>query len=584
MNLSFLNNLDLLLVGISGAGNIILGSIIIITDRKSASHILFFLQTIILTLYSVVNYLSYQANEPSVSLWLVRGVFFCAVNTSIIFLFLDSTFPNRVIQMSKRAIYIWITIAAAGMITSLSPLLITGLQINSVAPQPIMGPGIIIFILSAILPIPVGIFLLIRRYLQAQEIDKKPLLYLLIAVSLLFSCILIFNFILPTVFFNTIFIPYNSLFIFLFVCLIFYNFFKHGLMNIKIVSSEILVLVLAIISFLEIVSANDRILILYRSAVFVAILGFGVLLIRSVINEVQQREKIEKLAKDLAKTNDDLELANDKLKELDRQKTEFVSIASHQLRSPLTAIKGYSSMLLEGSFGPIEDKAREAIDRVFQSSQKLVNVIEDFLNITRIELGRMKYEITVFDLGKVVQTVVKDQEMNAKKRGLEISLEIPDNDNHQISADEGKITQVISNLIDNAIKYTPQGWVKVRVESVANGKKGNSKIRFSVTDSGVGIALTTLPKLFEKFVRAENASKVNINGTGLGLYVAKQIIEGLRGKIWAESPGKSKGSTFFVEFPAAKKDALATDSNHKIEAYTQADFKNLKNGKDGGKK
>lgn len=241
-------------------------------------------------------------------------------------------------------------------------------------------------------------------------------------------------------------------------------------------------------------------------------------------------------------------------------------------------------MLLEGSFGPIEDKARGAIDRIFDSSQKLVNVIEDFLNITRIELGRMKYEVSVFDLSKLAETVMTDQRPNVEKKGLAISLEATPGD-YQISADSGKVTQVISNVIDNSIKYTPArtggqggptGWIKIKLENMKRGKgsKGKEVVRLTIADSGVGLEPATLKKLFNKFVRATDAGKTNITGTGLGLYVAKQIVEGLGGKIWAESEGKGKGSQFIVEFPHS--DGKATTTKTKVEAYTKADLKKTK--------
>jgi len=344
----------------------------------------------------------------------------------------------------------------------------------------------------------------------------------------------------------------------LFIAMLSYLIVKFKAFNIKIIGTKVLMYALIILISSQFFFIRVTTNFILTGITLVAIVILGGYLIKSVEKEVAQREEIERLAASLSKANDKLWVANEKLKELDRQKTEFVSIASHQLRSPLTAIKGYSSMLLEGSFGPLEEKAREAVDRIFQSSQKLVTVIEDFLNITRIELGRMKYEIKVFDLGQLAQMVIKDQEPNIKRSGLAISFKDGTGD-HQISADEGKVSQVISNIIDNAIKYTPAspsqggptGWVKIKVENLpVKRSKGKETVRISVSDSGVGIKPETLPKLFEKFVRAD-ADKVNITGTGLGLYVAKQIIEGLGGKIWAESEGQGKGSSFFVEFPKA---------------------------------
>ena len=243
-----------------------------------------------------------------------------------------------------------------------------------------------------------------------------------------------------------------------------------------------------------------------------------------------------------------LTVANEKLKELDIKKTEFVSIASHQLRSPLTAIKGYSSMVLEGSFGEISDKVRGAVDRVFQSSQKLVLVIEDFLNISRIELGTMKYEWSDFDFRETVEGVVRDMCQTVEKNGLKLLFDYDTNLKYLVHGDLGKLTQVVSNLIDNAVKYTPAspadgklGIIKVKLE------KKLDKVRLSVADTGIGINEETMSKLFEKFSRASDAGKTNIAGTGLGLYVAKQIIDAHKGKIWAESEGVGKGSTFVVE-------------------------------------
>ena len=238
-------------------------------------------------------------------------------------------------------------------------------------------------------------------------------------------------------------------------------------------------------------------------------------------------------------------------------------------------------MLLEGSYGPVEDRAREAISRIFRSSQKLMSVIEDFLNITRIELGRMKYEISTLDLGKITQTVIKDQELNAQDKGLTFEFQSGAGD-HQIAADSGKITQVISNIIDNSIKYTParidsqggpSGKIKVKVENLPVGKSRTKElVRLIVSDDGVGIDPATMPELFKKFLRADDAGKTNITGTGLGLYVAKQIVSGLGGKIWAESAGKGQGSSFIIEFPQAKGPKIIA-TKAKVEAYTKANLK-----------
>ena len=196
--------------------------------------------------------------------------------------------------------------------------------------------------------------------------------------------------------------------------------------------------------------------------------------------------------------------------------------------------------------GPVT--ARWAVDVIFQSSQKMVKEIEDFLNITRIELGTMKYEQSEVNFKELVETVSKELRVNVEKKGLQFSLEIDSTAGYKLVGDSGKLAQAVGNLIDNAIKYTParqeggkQGWIRMTLSRV------DGKIRLEVSDSGVGMPAEVIPKLFQKFTRAEDASQVNITGTGLGLYVAKQIVNAHHGQIWAESDGVGKGSRFIVE-------------------------------------
>jgi len=247
------------------------------------------------------------------------------------------------------------------------------------------------------------------------------------------------------------------------------------------------------------------------------------------------------LNKEIARLNSELGNANSKLQSLDKLKTEFLSLASHQLRSPLTSIIGYSSMILEGSYGPVADGQKEVLDRIFQSGRNLARVIEDFLNVSKIESGGMKYEMTVTDIKKLATDIVGELTIAAKKKGLELSLEEKDLGTYVSHVDPTKMRQVFLNLVDNSIKYTEKGFVKVILSKPADGK-----LRFSITDSGMGISAETIGKLFEKFSRGEGG-KVNTGGSGLGLYLAKEIVLAHGGKIWVESPGVGQGSSFIIE-------------------------------------
>lgn len=232
----------------------------------------------------------------------------------------------------------------------------------------------------------------------------------------------------------------------------------------------------------------------------------------------------------------------DQLAELDRLKDEFLSVATHQLRAPITAIRGYASNMADGTYGPAPDYFREPLSVMRESARLMANSIEDYLNISRIEQGRMKYEKSRFDIAGLAKKVVEELTPVAANKHLTLSYQ--GLDSSTVYADLGKMKQVITNLVDNAVKYTETGGITVSVE------KTSAATRVTVADTGIGISAEEIGGLFEKFKRARGANRVNTTGTGLGLYVAKVLTEGNDGRVWVESEGKDKGSRFIVELPA----------------------------------
>mgnify|MGYP001592028436 FL=1 len=518
---------------------LILGFTIFFNGRKSITNRAFLILSWSAAFWSLVNYISYQikANSGAIFFWRLE-LFFAVWFAFSLFYFLI-VFPQQKGVSQKKGILMVFSASVFVSILTLTPLVfreVTAVNENGYVSKIKNGWGMALFGgLVAVLLLS-GLYVFIKKTLKVARPNKKPFSLILIGMITSWSLIIVFNFLLPAFFDNPRFIPLGALFIFPLIAFTSYAIIKHGLLNIKVVTTEILTFILAVVTFSEIIFATELSQIIFRSSVFLLVLVFGILLIKGVRKEVEQREKIEILATELT-------LANDKLRELDKQKTEFLSIASHQLRAPLTAIKGYSSLLLEKSFGEISEKVRGAVDVIFQSSQKLVTVIEDFLNITRIELGKMKYEMAQVDLKQLVETAVKELHNQIAAKGLELRVNIPTGLDFKVNADAGKIAQVIGNLIDNATKYTKQGSITISLSKPL----GTSKVRLEITDTGIGMTPGAHAQLFQKFTRATDAGKVNIIGTGLGLYVAKQIVEAHHGQIWAESPGPGKGSVFYVE-------------------------------------
>jgi len=327
----------------------------------------------------------------------------------------------------------------------------------------------------------------------------------------------------------------------IFLAIITYTIVEQGAFKLKgdsIILAQLLFFIFILVAIFNLVLVDDKLELIVTSASTIVTVGFGLLLLRSAKKEAGQREQIEKLASSLAK-------ANTKLQQMDKLKSEFVSIASHQLRSPITAISGYASLLREGSYGEITNKMREPIERIEQSARMMAISIEDYLNVSRIEAGNMKYNLTDFNLAEQAEHICDDLRPEALKRGLVLLFRKRVESKAIVNADIGKVQQIIHNLINNAIKYTPKGAITVYVHEDLK----NKKIYVDFLDTGIGMNEETLHSIFQKFERADNANTVNVKGTGLGLYVAQRMAEAMNGTITAHSEGEGQGSRFTLELP-----------------------------------
>jgi len=230
---------------------------------------------------------------------------------------------------------------------------------------------------------------------------------------------------------------------------------------------------------------------------------------------------------------------------VERIKTEFVSLAAHQLRTPLSAIKWTLDMLLNGDLGEITVEQKDFIGKTYQSNERMINLINDLLDVTRIEEGKYLYRPTLTDLGTIVQFVMNSckEEVQRKKLNLEFKKPIPKLP--KIILDVEKIRLVVQNLLENAIKYTPSGG-KITVS--LKHLKDKKEAELQVQDTGVGIPKDQQERVFTKFFRAANVMRLDTGGSGLGLFISKNIVEAHGGRIRFESE-EGKGTTFYLSLP-----------------------------------
>jgi len=234
-----------------------------------------------------------------------------------------------------------------------------------------------------------------------------------------------------------------------------------------------------------------------------------------------------------------------KEKLIEKMKTEFVSVAAHQLRTPLSAIKWTIRMILDGDAGEINEEQRELLEQTYISNERMIRLINDLLDVSRIEEGRLLYDQEDARIEDVLDSVIEaSQEMLRNKNMV---LEVNKKETPKVKIDKEKIGVVIQNLLENAIKYTEQGG-KIKI-TLDNDEKN---VIFKIEDSGVGIPKSQQDRIFTKFFRAENVTRMETDGTGLGLYTTINIVQAHKGQIWFESE-ENKGTTFYFTIPINNK-------------------------------
>ncbi len=513
---------------------IILGSIVLLNDRKNKINQLFFAVALVTSYWILTN--AFTTLEPN-DLW-IKNSYAVGILLSPVILIWILHFISKKNTKSTEIFAILFSGITFSLITLFTDLIIKEVTTSYIGG--FEGSFGILFPLYSLYFIVISLYILylcVRAYKESTGQNKIQYKCILLGLFGFAFVTTLVSFILPLFGFDLL-IPLDSASSIFFIVGMSYAILKHHLFSVKVIVTELLVFSLWISILLRTLlseGVQDRIA---NGALLILVVIIGIFLIKSVFKEVKQREKIELLAADLQK-------ANDRLRELDRQKSEFVSFATHQLRAPLTAMKGYASLILEGDLGKLSREIKSAITRIYDSSNTLANIVDDYLNISRIELGSMRYSFDNVDLKDLLDHVIGELRPNIEKSGLKFDIQVDRERRYMVHVDKDKFKQIIANLVDNAIKYTPTGTVVV---SIVKKKVGNDpKILFSVKDNGIGIAPEVLPKLFAKFTRADNGSRQNIHGTGLGLFVAKEIVTAHKGRIWAESTGEGKGSIFSVE-------------------------------------
>jgi signal transduction histidine kinase len=264
------------------------------------------------------------------------------------------------------------------------------------------------------------------------------------------------------------------------------------------------------------------------------------------------RKALLNILEDVTQTKNQLDVAYAALKQADQMKSDFMNMAAHELRTPLTPLKGYVEMLLEGTMGRITSAQKSALEMIAKSVERAIHLINSLLNVSRIETGKMTFVFQPVSVYELVNDAVVNVQSMVAEAGHSLTVNVPKGLLY-VNGDRAMLTNVVENLLVNAVKYTERGG-KITIEAFDEG----DNVHLTVSDTGIGIPEEEQEKIFDKFYQVSRGNSRWAKGIGIGLYVAKYVMEKHNGKIWVESE-VGKGSVFHVLFPIFKKEKMSDE-------------------------
>jgi len=510
---------------INTIASIFLGFFIYFQDRRKLIHKTFALFCLAVAIWSYGYFMWQISTSAQTALFWLHILMTGAIFIPLFYIHFLLAFLDKIKEKKKILIFGYI-ILSFFFLLNFSPWFISGVKPKlDFAFWPNAGilfhPFLVIWFFYVIY----AIYLLIKEYGKAAGVKKIQIQYILMGtiIGYLGGAT---NY---PLWYGIPILPIGNWTAAVYLSIVAYAITRYRFMNIKVVLTELLVVVIGFVLLVEAIIPENLTEFLFRGGLFLFFCIIGYLLIKSVMLEIRRRTELQRLYQEVNK--------------LSKAKSEFISIASHQLRTPLTAIKGYISMVIEGAYGKLSEKQARPMENVYQSNERLIKLVNDLLNLSRLEAGKIEFKPEPILLENIISNIVEELKINAEKKGLYIKMLKPPASLPKLMIDRDKLRQVILNIIDNAIKYTQAGGITIALKQL------DSWARITISDTGEGITKEEMGGLFQTFTRAGAGANLNSEGAGIGLYVAKKFVEMHKGKIWAESKGRGKGSTFYIELP-----------------------------------
>ncbi len=504
--------------------------VVLLDNPKEKINKLFSLVTLSFLLWINAGYFFYFRPDLTFSLFLGRIILAEVAISFFLFYIFSINFPEH----KKVNLFVFSSVTfLVGLFSYFSiftDLIVEGIKIVNGRTQPIFGRwGQYGYYPAIFLLVGLSLYHIYKKYFHFDEKLKKKVHYFLIGTSIFLFMNLIFNVILPVARGSIQYWQLGNYSVIWFLGLTGFAIIKRDLFGIKVVAIEVLVAVMgAVLLVFPFILPNLQLKIV-SAGLFLLFCIFGYYLIKAAIKEAERREEAEELAEEFRRLN--------------KLKNQFLLTTQHHLRTPLSGIQGYLSLIKEGTYGEVPEKVDEKVNKSLKMTRELINLVNDFLDVAQFNIGEKEFDKKETNLNKLIREVLNQLEPEIKKK--EIKVNFKKINNPIIESDYLKLKEALYNIIHNAIKYTKKGKVEVSL------KKNNGKIFIKVEDTGIGMTEEEINKLFQNsFERGERAKKANVTGRGVGLFISSQIIEGLGGYLEAHSKGKEEGSTFKIEVPS----------------------------------
>lgn len=506
--------------------SVVLGLLVLSADYKNTTNRIFAAFAASISFWSYFYFNWQIADDPSSALFfchmLMAGAIFIA---PIYFHFCTNYLENA--SKHRRLIIAGYIFCAVFSIINWTPLYISSVQpIAGFNYWPVagvlFGPFLLIWVFFCIYPV----YLLVKSLPHKFGEQAAAVNYILAGtiIGYIGGCTNYF------LWYGIKIMPYGNISTSFYLGLIAYAMMRHHLMNIKVIATELLIFLIWLFLFARMLLADSYQSQMLDGGLLAVVLVIGVLLIRSVDKEVQQREVIEKQSKDLQIINE--------------QQEGLLHFITHEIKGYLTKSQAGFAAIAEGDFGPTPPALTAMATIALNDVKKGVITVMDILDASNMKKGTYAFKQEPFDFKQSVLDAIKTMQPAADDKGLVLKSSIAWEGAYTFVGDEKSISShVLCNLIDNAIRYTPSGEIDVELTRIGN------TLRFAVKDTGVGVTEEDKRRLFTEGGHGKDSIKVNVHSTGYGLFIAKSIVDAYRGRIWVESGGAGKGSRFIVELP-----------------------------------